>query len=135
MIASKWLKWLVIGGVALVILGVGFSLLSPVAYGRTGNWAYDDCSMWGSRGMMDNWGGTGMLGYSSFGWFGMFLGFLIPVGFIALLIAGGIWLVKVFSSNRTPFTPAKVAVIACSSCGQNVQANWRNCPHCGSMID
>jgi len=85
--------------------------------------------------MMDNWGGTGMMGYSSFGWLGMFLGLLIPLGFIALLVAGGIWLVRTITSNGSPLTPANPAVNTCPSCGQNVQANWRNCPHCGTTID
>ncbi len=135
MIASKWLKWLVIGGVALVILGVGFSLLSPLAYGRTGNWVFDDCGMRGGREMMGNWGGYGMMGQSPSGWLGMLLGLLLPLGFFSLLIAGGVWLVKAVTSNGSSFMSAKIAVNTCPSCGQNVQANWRSCPHCGTTID
>jgi len=56
MTSSKWFKWLVIGGISVVVLGIGASLLSPVIYGRSGNWMYDDCGMWGGWGMMDGWG-------------------------------------------------------------------------------
>lgn len=135
MVTSKWLKWLVIGGVALLVLGIGFSILSPAAYGRTGNWAYDNCGMWGGRGMMDNWGGTGMMGYRAFGWLGMLPGLLIPLGFISLFFVGGIWLVRAVTSTSSPLNSAKTEVNACPSCGQNIQVDWRNCPHCGAMIN
>jgi hypothetical protein len=85
--------------------------------------------------MMDTWGGTGMMGYSPFGWLRMLFGLLVPLGFISLLVAGGVWLVRAVTANSSPFTPAKTELNACSSCGQNVQADWRNCPHCGAMIN
>ena len=135
MTTSKWFKWLVIGGISLVILGIGANLLSPVIYGRSGNWMYDDCGMWGGWGMMDGWGGSGMMGYRPFGWLGMLLGLLIPLGFIALLVAGGIWLIRAVTSNGSAFARAKTAVNACPSCGQNVRVDWRNCPYCGATID
>jgi hypothetical protein len=132
---SNLLKWFIIGGLVLVVLGLGASLFSPLIFGRTGNWAYDDCGMWGGWGMMDGWGSSGMMGYRPFGWLGMLLGLLIPLGFIALLVAGGIWLVRAVTANGSSFTLAKSAVNACPSCGQNIQADWRNCPHCGATLD
>jgi hypothetical protein len=132
---SNILIWFIIGVIVLVVLGLGASLLSPMVYGRTGNWAYDDCGMWGSRGMMGRWGGSGMMGYRPFGWLGMLLGLLIPLGFIALLVAGGIWLVKTVTSNGSPFTPAKPVMNVCPNCGQNVQADWRNCPYCSTLLE
>ncbi|KAA3644066.1 MAG: zinc ribbon domain-containing protein [Chloroflexi bacterium] len=132
---SNLLKWIMVGGLVLVILGLGASRLSPIIYGPTGNWAYDECGMWGGRGMMGGWGGPGMMGYNPFGWLGMILGWLIPLGLIALVAAGGIWLVRAVTSNGFPLTLAKPEGNACPSCGQHVQANWRNCPYCGTTIE
>jgi len=51
---------------------------------------------------------------------------LIPVGFIVLAVLGIVWLVR----NLNP--PA--ADGACPNCGKGVQADWQNCPDCGTSL-
>lgn len=108
------INWTVVVIVALVVL-LGISLL--------GGWGYGSWGMMGP-GMMGGWG------YSPFGWIGMAFMWLIPVGFLALTVLGIIWLVKAVSGGTNPPAPSKT----CPSCGRGVQADWRNCPHCGAAL-
>lgn len=84
---------------------------------------------WGNRGysMMGNWG------YSPFGWFGMGLGmllmWLIPIGIFALIVYGVVALVR-NTGNTAPSTP----LTPCSNCGKGTQADWKNCPYCGTIL-
>ena len=75
-------------------------------------------------GMMGGWG------YSPFGWIGMLFMWLIPVGFLVLTVLGIVWLVRTLGSGNTPPAPTKI----CPSCGRGVQADWRNCPYCGTTL-
>ena len=101
----NWTSVTVFAIVALLVFLIGVSLL--------GGW-----------GMMGGWG------FAPFGWFGMFFMWLIPVGFLVLTVAGIAWLVKAIGSGNIPPAPAKT----CPSCGRGVQADWRNCPHCGTAL-
>ena len=84
---------------------------------------------WGYRGygMMGNWG------YSPFGWFGMGLGMLfmwiIPIGILALIVFGVASLVR---NNGNPTPPASQT--PCPHCGKGTQAEWQNCPYCGTAL-
>jgi len=84
---------------------------------------------WGNRGygMMGNWG------YSPFGGFGMGLGmlfmWLIPIGIIALLVYGAVALTRNSANNASTTPPT-----ACPNCGKGTQADWRNCPYCGTAL-
>lgn len=65
-------------------------------------------------------------GYSPFGWIGMGFMWLIPIGFLVLTVLGIVWLVRSVGGAA----PTR----ACPSCGRGVQADWRNCPHCGAAL-
>jgi DNA-directed RNA polymerase subunit RPC12/RpoP len=129
------IKSLIIIGIVLLVLGLGVNLISPMFYGGAGNWAYDDCGMWGGRGMMDGWNNYGMTGTRSFGWIGMLLGLIITLGIFVLLIAGIAWLVDGARKGNLIGTSGKIREITCPNCGKPIQAEWQNCPHCGSKIN
>lgn len=87
-----------------------------------------------SAGMFSGWGmmGPGMMsrwGYSPFGWIAMIFMGLIPVGIIVLAILGIVWLVRSSGSFNPP-----AADHACLNCGKGVQADWQNCPYCGTSL-
>ncbi len=107
----NWTAVAVFGIVVLVAFLVGASLLG-------GGWG-----MMGP-GMMGGWG------FAPFGWIGMTFMWLIPIGFIVLTVLGVVWLVRAVGGGATLGSPAR----ACPSCGRGVQADWRNCPHCGAAL-
>ncbi len=112
----NWSAVAAFGIVVLVAFVVGASLLG-------GGWGY------GGWGMM----GPGMMGFGPFGWLLMLLMWLVPIGLIVLTVLGVGWLVRsVGGGTSTAWTPAPPR--ACLSCGRGVQADWRNCPHCGAAI-
>jgi len=106
----NWTAIAVFGIVALLAFLVGVSLL--------GGWG-----MMGP-GMMGGWG------FAPFGWIGMIFMWLIPLGFLVLTVLGIVWLVRTLGSGNNPPTPGQT----CPSCGRGVQADWRNCPHCGTTL-
>ena len=96
-----------------------------------------------TAGMFSGWGmmGPGMTlapgvsagvsrwGYSPFGWIAMIFMGLIPVGIIVLAVLGIVWLVRNLGSFNLP-----AADHACLNCGKGVQADWQNCPYCGTSL-
>ena len=80
---------------------------------------------WGMMGP----GGMMAWGYSPFGWIGMAFMWLIPVGVITLIVFGVAALVQ-NAGNLTPPTSQN----SCSNCGKSVQADWKNCPYCGTAL-
>ena len=116
----NWSAIAVFGIVVLVAFLVGTSLLGV---GR----GYGGWGMMGP-GMMGGWG------FGPFGWIAMLFMWLIPVGFVVLTVLGVVWLVRAVSGGAgqspNPLSPAR----ACPSCGRAVQADWRNCPHCGAAL-
>ena len=74
-------------------------------------------------GMMGSWG------YFPFGWIGMAFMWLIPVGFIVLTVLGVAWLAQ----NLGRSIPS-ASQSACPNCGKGVQADWKNCPYCGTTL-
>jgi hypothetical protein len=132
----NWAQVLVFGLVALVILLIGISLL-PMLLG--GGYQGMGPGTMGRDGMMGGWcpwcGGTGRFGGGGlmgglFGLLFMLLGLLTVVGLLALLIVGGVWLVRKASGTTTLPTPAGT----CPDCGRPIEADWRNCPHCGASL-
>lgn len=73
--------------------------------------------------------GVSRWGYSPFGWIAMIFMGLIPVGIIVLAILGIVWLVRSSGSFNPP-----AADHACPNCGKGVQADWQNCPYCGTSL-
>lgn len=111
----NWTSVAVFAIVALLVFLVGAGLLGGRGYGG-----------WGMMGpsMMGGWG------FSPFGWIGMIFMPLIPIGFLVLTVLGIAWLVRALGGGNTPPAPGGT----CPSCGRGVQADWRNCPHCGAAL-
>lgn len=107
---AKWAAVAVFGVVVLIAFMVGVSLLAGWGYG---SWGY---------------GGWGMMGPRMMG--GTFFMWLIPVGFIILTMLGIVWFVRTIGSENHPAAPTHT----CSSCGRDVQNDWKNCPYCGTSI-
>jgi predicted amidophosphoribosyltransferase len=57
---------------------------------------------------------------------------LVPLGFLALLILGVVWLVKAVAQPGAQ-TFATVGR-ACPNCGRPAQADWQVCPYCGQSL-
>lgn len=84
---SYWMAVAVFVIAFLLVLLVGTSLL-----GGWNNWGWGMMSGWPS-GMMHGWG------FGSFGWIGMILMWLVPVGFVVLVVLGIVWLVRGLTSS------------------------------------
>ncbi len=116
----KKINWLVV-----VLIGI-IVLLFLFGGGMMSGWGYGGWGMMGP-GMMGGWG------YSPFGWIGMGLGmlfmWLIPIGFIVLTVLGITWLVRNVSSTTPPSFQSP-----CTNCGKGTQADWQNCPYCGTIL-
>jgi len=110
----NWTTVAVVSIIALLVFLVGVSLLGGQGY--TG---------WGMMGpgMMGGWG------FAPFGWIGTIFMWLIPIGFLTLIVLGVVWLVRAVGGGN-PITPPR----ACPSCGRGVQLDWQNCPHCGATL-
>ena len=114
----NWTAVVIIAVVALLVLQAAASLLGGYNGSRYGGWG-----MMGP-GMMGGWG------YGPFGWFGMVFMWLIPLGVLTLIGLGIAWVVKAGGSGNNPTAPVQT----CSSCGHGIQANWKNCPYCGTAL-
>lgn len=115
---TNWLAITLVGIIALMVLfwigtliGGGYG-----GYGMMGGWGY------GGHGMMG-------LGFSPFGWIGMAFMWLIPLGLIALTVLGVVWLAQNLGHSTAPDSQSP-----CPNCGKRIQADWRNCPHCGTAL-
>ena len=117
----NWTAVAVFGGVALLVVLIGVSLLGGYA-GYAG---------WGPGGRMMGPGMMGGWGFGPFGWLGMIFMWLLPLGFLALLVLGIIWLVKTVTQ---PGGQLAASSRTCSNCDRPVQADWRVCPHCGQEL-
>jgi len=114
----KKINWLVI-----TIVGI-LAILFLFGGGMMSGWGYRGYGMMGGPGsMMGGWG------YSPFGWIGMAFMWLIPVGVIALIVFGVVALVQ---NTGNPTLPSSQK--PCPNCTKNVQAEWQNCPYCGTAL-
>jgi hypothetical protein len=120
-IKMKKVSWWVVGifGLIVLLFLIGGGMMSGWGYG---NYGYGGWGMMGGPGMM-GWG------YSPFGWMGMLFMWLIPVGFIVLTVLGIAWLAR--GSGNTTILSSQ---IPCHNCGKAVQADWKNCPYCGTTL-
>ena len=126
----NWTAVAVFGVVVLVAFLVGASLLG-------GGWGYGGWGMMGPGMTLapalrsGASAGVGRWGLSPLSWIGMIFMWLIPIGFIVLTVLGVVWLARTVGGGAaSPLAPAR----ACLSCGRGVQADWRNCPHCGAAL-
>jgi putative membrane protein len=86
---SYWIAVAIFGTIFLLVLLASTSLL-----GGWNNWGWGMMSGWPS-GMMHG------LGFGSFGWIGIILMWLVPVGFIVLVVLGIVGLVRGLTSSRS----------------------------------
>lgn len=116
----KKVNWWIVGIVA--IIAILFLFGGGMMYG---GWGYRGWGMMRGPGMM-GWG------YSPFGWFGMGLGmifmWLIPIGIVAFIVYGIVALVR-STGNTAPST-----LTPCPNCGKGTEADWQNCPYCGTAL-
>ena len=117
-------QWVIIAIVAVVAVLIG-AALGPLFLWRGGL---------GYRGMLGGYG-RGMMGgfgFGPFGWIGMLLMGIFPLGLLVLVVLGLVWLVRAASrpTSQLPIAPVKL----CPNCKQPVQADWRNCPYCGTDL-
>jgi hypothetical protein len=118
------------GWIVVLILGVILLLVVPGMFmmGRTWTGGYG--------GMMGNGGYGGMMNgfgfMSPFGFFGMALMWLIPIGLLVLVVLGAVALVNGLSKPGNSGAPA--AERTCSNCGKPAQAGWSTCPYCGNPL-
>lgn len=131
--ATNWTKVLIISSIALLALALLLNLFAPLLWRQFGGWGYSPPSGYEGWGMMHGGGGPGMMSYHAFWGPGMFIGWLFPLGLLALLVAGIVWLVQAASRSSAP-PAANPPARTCPNCGQPAQANWRNCPYCGTPL-
>ena len=111
----KKINWLVIAIVGILVL------LFLFGGGMMSGWGYGN---YGYRG----WGMMGW-GYSPLGWIGMLFMWLIPLGFVVLTVLGIAWLVRNVGNSTPPSSQSP-----CPNCGKGMQADWQNCPYCGTKL-
>lgn len=131
----NWTSVLVFGGVVLLVLLIGLSLL-PMLFSGYG---WMGLRTTGHGGMMGGWcpwcggpgrvGGGGLLG-GLFGLIFMLPAMLIPLGLLGLLILGAVWLVRNIGGTNVPPTPGR----KCPACERPVEPYWQHCPYCGEEL-
>ena len=118
-------KWFL--GIALVlVLFFGpylFRLLFPTlgygfGYGMMGNYG-----MTLAPGASAGVGGHGFFPFGGLMWF-------VPLGTLALVVLGIVWLVNNLNGSKNVQVPPRV----CASCGKAAQADWKTCPYCGNNL-
>ena len=112
------INWSIVAALGIIVflaLAIGTSLLG-------GGWGYGGWGMMGP-GMMGGWG------FGPFSWMGMLFMWLIPIGVIALVVYGVVALTRNAGNN-----PPTASSTPCPNCGKGVQADWKNCPHCGTAL-
>ena len=81
--------------------------------------------MGGYGGMMSGWGFM-----NPFGFLGMALMWLLPLGVLLLLVYGA---VALFNGLNKPGN-APHAERNCANCGKATHADWTTCPYCGKSL-
>ncbi len=132
----NWAQVAVFGAIVLLISLVGIMVL-PIVFGGYGGWGPMGQGMmgsWGEGGWCPFCGGTGRSYGGGFfggviGWLFVLMMVLFPVGLLALVILGIIWLA------RTVSRPASRAAPVCPDCAKPMAADWRACPYCGGRFE
>lgn len=117
----KKINWLVIGIISIVAILILFWAGTMIGGGYRGYGM-----MGGNGGMM---GSFSPFGFGIFGMgFGMLFVWLIPVGLVVLAVYGATSLARNTESNVSTSLPS------CPNCGKTTQADWQNCPRCGTIL-
>lgn len=134
----NWTQVAVFGTVVFLVLLLGLSFLPSGWGGGWGPWGMMGPGMMGGwGGMMGGWpGSVGGGSWGVLGWLLPLIGLLIPLGFLALLVLGGVWLFRQVNAPQGPATGRTQTATGetCSSCGRAVQVNWQVCPYCGQGL-
>lgn len=116
---NNW-KWIV-GVILLLVIMFALPFLWRAIFGYSyGGMMRSGSSNWGHP-MMGGWGVGGL-----FLGLGMLLMWIVPLGLLFLIIYGAVRL-----ANQ-PNT--LVMAHSCGNCGKSVQADWKNCPYCGTTL-
>ena len=87
------------------------------------------CGRFGMMGRGIGWGPM-MGGWGMFGGLMMLGMLIIPLTVIALLVAGGVALVRGLNTPKA----AALSNSVCSNCGRPTQSDWTTCPYCGKAL-
>jgi len=118
-----------IGWILAIVLIVVLLFALPFAFRLAGWGRYAGFGR--GHGMM----GDGFGYFSPFGFLGMGLMLLLPVGLIVLLVLGGVALVNSLARpGGYPPQPVSNAGRPCPNCSKPTQADWVNCPYCGNSL-
>ncbi len=126
-------QWVIIAVVAVVAVLIG-AALGPLFLWHGGL---------GYRGMLGGYdrgmtlaphasAGVGGFRFAQFGWIGLLMMGAFPLGLLVLALIGLILLVRV--TSRPAAQPSVVPARVCPNCRRPVQADWRNCPYCGTAL-
>jgi uncharacterized membrane protein len=107
----------VIAVVVLLVFLIGSSLLGGYGSGMMG------------PGMMGGWG----LGL--FGGLGMIIMWIVPLSFLALLVVGIVWLVRVAAGSPPTGSQTLSETSTCPNCNRSIQDDWQLCPYCGQKLE
>jgi hypothetical protein len=114
------------GWLVVIVLGLILFLVLPGIFMLGRSWSV------GYGGMM----GPGMMGgfgyWNPFGFLGMALMWLIPIGLLVLLVLGAVALINGLTKPGNAATP--VIDRTCSNCGKQAQSGWTTCPYCGKPL-
>ena len=122
----SWTQVAVFAVVALLVFAMGMGLLGMFWGGGYGSGRM-------MRGWFPWWCGTGRYVGSPFGWFLRALMWLFPLGFLALLVLGIVWLVQALRGPGTGKASVQ-ALLTCPECHRPVQTDWQVCPYCGKGL-
>ncbi|MBU2612076.1 MAG: hypothetical protein KJ606_14200 [Chloroflexi bacterium] len=115
---KKTIAWTLAIALGLILLFILPSLFM-LGHGWTGYGRMGGYSMMGSR-----------FGFMPFGWIGMLLGWLIPLGLLVLAVLG---IISLFNRNKGT-TPSAPPARTCAQCSKPAQADWKTCPYCGNSL-
>jgi hypothetical protein len=116
---------LVVGCLILALLGTALgwgASTSSLPYMR-GDRMGGMCPWCGGRGVQSPWRFFGGLVVALFV-------VALPLGLIALLVVGGVWLAR--SAQSTPALGD--GSLVCPSCAEDVRPGWKACPNCGERL-
>jgi uncharacterized membrane protein len=134
----NWTQIVAFVGIVAVVFVVGVLLL-PLVFGwYGGSWAMGPGMMGGQTqgGWCPFCGGTGRYSGGFFGgafaWVLMVMTFLFPLGLLALLVVGIVWVARAAarSSNETHSSGH-----TCPKCGKAIEVDWRACPFCREDLE
>jgi hypothetical protein len=124
-------------GIVVVVFVLGLMLL-PLFFGWPGGWSMGPGIMGGRTqgGWCSFCGGAGRYGggaYGGFyGWLVMSVAVLFPLGVLALIALGIVWLVRALTGSRAQADPS---IPSCPHCGKAVEVDWRACPFCKEDLE